>query len=225
MNKKHKKEVIVVLSILACVLMCGVEKILQPNFFHKSLYKILIFSLSVLLYALYAKEKIKIFAWKEINKKFLRKILGLVFFIYVGILIGYVLIQHHVEPELIKQSLWEKEKINGDNFIYVFFYISFINSFLEEFFFRGYIFGKLKEMGNLSFAYMFSALLFALYHISIIDSWFSPTISLYMILGLMVVGLFFDFLMQRAHTFAAPWFIHIAANLSINTVTMMILKK
>lgn len=100
MNKKHKKEVIVVLSILACVLMCGVEKILQPNFFHKSLYKILIFSLSVLLYALYAKEKIKIFAWKEINKKFLRKILGLVFFIYVGILIGYVLIQHHVEPEL-----------------------------------------------------------------------------------------------------------------------------
>ena len=84
MNKKHKKEVIVVLSILACVLMCGVEKILQPNFFHKSLYKILIFSLSVLLYALYAKEKIKIFAWKEINKKFLRKILGLVFFHLCG---------------------------------------------------------------------------------------------------------------------------------------------
>lgn len=58
MNKKHKKEVIVVLSILACVLMCGVEKILQPNFFHKSLYKILIFfSIRFVLYSTMPRKK------------------------------------------------------------------------------------------------------------------------------------------------------------------------
>lgn len=108
----------------------------------------------------------------------------------------------------------------------MYFFISVLSiRFWRSSFLEGYIFGKLKELGNLSFAYMFSTLLFALYHISIIDSWFSPTISLCMILGLMAVGLFFNFLMQRAHTFAAPWFIHIAANLSINTVAMMILKR
>lgn len=55
--------------------------------------------------------------------------------------------------------------VNADNFIYVALYISFINSLLEEFFFRGYVFLILKKDSSLKFAYGFSSLMFAFYHV------------------------------------------------------------
>ena len=78
--------------------------------------------------------------------------------------------------------------ITLDNFIYVTIYISFLNSFLEEFFYRGYAFITLKKHLNRKISYIFSASLFAIYHIGmILESFIFPDIIL------VVIGLFLGF--------------------------------
>ena len=69
-------------------------------------------------------------------------------------------------------SLSENIGVKSSNFIFVAIYISFANSLLEEFFFRGFAFLKLKEVSSRKFAYIFSALAFSIYHLAMMIGWF-----------------------------------------------------
>ena len=46
-----------------------------------------------------------------------------------------------------------EEYVKKANFVFVSIYISLANSFLEEFFFRGFSFFTLKKFSNMNFAY------------------------------------------------------------------------
>ena len=64
----------------------------------------------------------------------------------------------------ITGALTDNIGVNAENFIIVSLYISFINSLLEEVFFRGFAFINLKRITGRKFAYFFSAGIFAVYH-------------------------------------------------------------
>jgi membrane protease YdiL (CAAX protease family) len=90
-----------------------------------------------------------------------------------------------------------------------------INSFLEEFFFRGFVFLNVYETGNKGWAYLFSALLFALYHIAIFATWFNIPLMLLALFGLMVIGFVFNYLDTLSNNFLNSYLVHIFANLAI----------
>ena len=101
-------------------------------------------------------------------------------------------------------------------------YITLCNSFVEELFFRGFAFLALERAVGRRFAYAFSAAAFSVYHAAILDGWFSPLIFVLMLAGLFAGGLIFDFLADKSRTVYPSWFLHMAANLGINTIGLIL---
>jgi len=112
------------------------------------------------------------------------------------------------------------EGITPVTYPYVFAYIVLINAFLEELFFRGFIFINTFNLGFKRFAYMFSSVLFALYHIAMMNSWFSPGIFLLCLVGLIAAGMLFNELARRCENILGGFFVHLGANLAINLIGM-----
>lgn len=100
--------------------------------------------------------------------------------------------------------------------------ISFVNSFLEEFFFRGFSFLSLKECLNRNLAYTFSSAMFALYHIAMTVGWFSLPVVLLALLGLYIGGIIFNYINERFNTIYLSWLIHMFANFATNTIGYML---
>ena len=121
-------------------------------------------------------------------------------------------------------SLNETTGVNKNNFLYVSVYISFINSLLEEFFFRGFAFITLKKTVSKSFAYIFSSTLFALYHIAMMIGWFGVPVILISLVGLFAGGLIFDRFDDIKDNIILSWLIHMFANFSINTIGFILFR-
>ena len=216
-----RKSQIIISSIIACLIMFVVETYIKPGFVIKSLVKLVVFTSAVLAYVRTSSKGEVIF--KMIDRSKIKYLVILGFVVYYLLLGGYSVFKDFIDLEKIKQSLLEKEGVGRHNFIYVTLYISIINSFLEEMFFRGFIFKGLKDLGDAKLAYIFSSILFALYHIAIMGTWFSPWMLILLILGLVATGIFFDYMTERFGSFLAPWFVHAMANLAINTVGFFML--
>jgi len=118
----------------------------------------------------------------------------------------------------VTSSLTEGMGITADNFIWVAIYISIMNSFLEEFFFRGFGFITLKKYVNVRFAYFFSPVLFAIYHVGMLVGMFHPAVLALLMFGLIIGGLIFNALNDKLGNIYPSWFVHMAANFAINTI-------
>ena len=99
-------------------------------------------------------------------------------------------------------------------------YITFGNSLLEELFFRGFAFLALYRSGYKKLAWTFSAIAFALYHVSIMDGWFHPALLVLLTSGLACAGLLFNALDAKSQTIWPGWLVHMGANLAINTIAL-----
>ncbi len=137
--------------------------------------------------------------------------LGIMFII----LMTYLVLQMYIDLDLIAEELMKASSINPATFPFIALYIIFGNSFLEEYFFRGFIFLNLCQKGNKKLAYIFSALLFAIYHVTIFKSWFSPVIIILALIGLFIGGLIFNAINIRQKSIINSWIIHIFADVAI----------
>ncbi|MBE5886251.1 MAG: CPBP family intramembrane metalloprotease [Lachnospiraceae bacterium] len=222
-DKTKKLLTIIISAIIAVAVMCTVESILQPGYVWKSAVKITMFFGSVVLfYLLYRDEKLKNH-FKIKNKKAFA-VSSVIALLTIGVIIGAcALIQDYVDPAQIKDSLLNKEKVSVDNFLYVALYISAVNSFLEEIFFRGLLFLQVKKLGYRKLAYNLSAFFFAVYHIGIVSGWFNIWVFLLVIFLLYVAGVILNFAAEKCDSFLGSWVIHIAANIGINAIGCFVL--
>lgn len=99
------------------------------------------------------------------------------------------------------------------NLLLIDFHIIFINAFIEEFFFRGFIYYNLKEN---KYAILISSLLFALYHLFILTDWFNLIFSTGLLIGLMLVGMIFIKLNEKSKNIYPSWIVHMLANFALN---------
>ncbi len=104
--------------------------------------------------------------------------------------------------------------VNETTFLLAFAYIMFGNSLVEEYFFRGVVFRNAWDMSAI-FAYILSALMFSLYHITIFGTWFSGFVLWLALFGLFVGGLFFAWLYKKTGGIWWAWIFHIFADLTI----------
>ena len=101
-------------------------------------------------------------------------------------------------------------------------HISFLNSFLEEFFFRGYSFITLKKHTSRKFAYIFNSSLFSIYHIGMmIESFYLPTLIL-ATGGLFFAGCVFSYLNEKYNNIYPSWITHMFTNFGLNTVGLIL---
>lgn len=132
---KEKASGIIVLVIICCVFMALIETIIEPAYIVKSALKVAVFLLLPLVYAKITHTKL-LDEFFKIDKRGMMKLFVLGSFIYAVILGAYTLTKNFFDYASLVQSLSADQKVNSGSFIGVALYISFCNSFLEEFFFR-----------------------------------------------------------------------------------------
>ena len=217
MNKKSAYIIATVLVFSVAVDI--IDAVVQPNYFFKIPIKILFFlALPMSFFVVNKKE------FKEFKKIFVFKksgilkslLLGLA--VYAVIMSAYLLLRDIIDFSNVTSSLTNGMGITADNFIYVSLYISLMNSFLEEFFFRGYGFITLKKYTNRKFAYIFSSGIFAVYHIGMLIGMFGIGALSLLLFGLIAGGCIFNYLNETNENIYSSWFVHMFANFAINTV-------
>jgi len=220
-NNTKKTIVMISLILIACALMAIVDGIFKADYLVKSIIKLVLFLILPAVYALYDKE-IRIKDLFKRKKSGLKIAIPLCVSVYVVILGGYLLLRGVFDFSKITGTLTTNIGVNGENFIFVSLYISFVNSLLEEFFFRGFAFLTLKRITCRTFAYIFSAAIFAVYHVAMMISWFQLEVFFLVMLGLFVGGLLFNYLNEKSSTIYPSWFVHMFANFAINTVGFLL---
>jgi len=151
------------------------------------------------------------------DKKYMKRSFLLGFCVFAVILTVFMILRPFLDSTMIINAL-AKNGITGHNFPLVFVYIVLINAALEELFFRGFVFMTLYRMNYKRYAYVYSCLLFALYHVFILNNAVSPGIFIFCIAGLAVAGLFFNYLAVKCKSILGSLIVHISANLALNLI-------
>ncbi|MEQ6390562.1 CPBP family intramembrane glutamic endopeptidase [Bacillaceae bacterium S4-13-58] len=205
-------------SLTTVTILFIIEQVLVVDYLIKTLSKITLFSLTILLVHYFGKKKITYLSPKGIDKK-RRKIsisIGLgAFFILIA---AYLVLQSFIDFSVIENDLAQKNIIK-ESFLLIGLYITFGNSFLEEIYFRGFIFKNLQKT-NKKFAYFYSSFLFSIYHTAIFLTWFSPTLFLLALFGLFVIGLVFCWLNEHSTNIYNSWFVHVLADIAIILIAL-----
>lgn len=216
MNKK-KLSVLISLIVIFCIIMAVVDAFLMADYAVKSVIKFVLFLVLPVLYSLYDKT-IDLKSIFKMNKKGIITAVVLGVAVYVVILGAYIIFKDVFDFSMITSALTKNIGVSKDNFVYVSIYISFVNALLEEFFFRGFAFLTLKRMSSASFAYIFSAAVFSIYHVAMMIGWFSIWLFLLVLIGLFIGGLIFNFLNDRTGNIYTSYLVHMFANFAINTI-------
>ncbi len=203
--------------ILGCIVMAYVDAILRPEYVVKSTIKIITFvGISLSLIKIIPNLNYKtLFA---VNKKGVPVTVALSGAIFSVILLSYFLLGSFFDLTAITESLTESMAITADNFIFVSVYIAIVNSFLEEFFFRGVAFLKLRDHAPKWVAHAFSSIVFSLYHVAMMIWWFDIALFALMVLALIIGGLIFNVLSDMYDNIYLSWMVHMFANIAINIV-------
>ena len=219
MKERSIRIIGIVLAVTALLAVTMTEQFLRPGYLVKSIVKFGTFLGAILLYTAVAKKKI----FEVIRLKKLKKagiLFVSIFIFFAGIAGLFFLLKGKMDLNVIRQSLLEKEQLTKQNCIFAFLYIIVVNSFLEEAFFRGFLFGLFKNKWVGAFI---ANILFSAYHIVIIGTWFNPFIFILCISGLVAVGLFLQWLSGKFETIAASWLVHASANIAINVIGALII--
>ena len=221
MNKKrsYSKKLYIILSVIVFSLaVTFIDAVVRPPYFSKIPIKVIFFlALPMLFFVIWREE------WDGFRKLFRFRKNGLWVAFLLGIAVfgvilgGYFLLRGVIDFSSVTSSLGKNMGITAKNFLWVALYISIMNSFLEEFFFRGFCFFSLRPLG-LPFAYAASALLFSAYHVAFMDGWLSPVIFALSLLGMAIGGAIFAFLNHKTESLLPSYFVHMASNLATNLI-------
>ena len=214
---KKQGIMIILITIFACLCMGIVDAVIQPGYFIKSVFKLVLFLGLPLIYTCFNKD-FDIKSLFKLHKNGLFTALGMGIILYGVVLGAFFLFRNIFDFSKLTTSLTSSTGVDKNNFIFVAIYISFINSFLEEFFFRGFAFLKLKNEIPKKLAYSISALLFALYHIAMMIGWFDFSVILLAIMGLFIGGIIFNFFNEKYNNIYLSWIIHMFTNFATNTI-------
>ena len=215
-----KRKTSIMLSVfIFSIAITLIDAFVHPEYFLKIPIKIVFFLALPMIFFIRNKEAFKDFKKLFVFKKSgILKALLLGIGVYTVIVSGYFLTRNIFDYSNVTSSLTEGMGITADNFIYVSLYISLMNSFLEEFFFRGYGFITLKKYTSPKIAYIFSSALFAVYHVGMLIGMFNFGVLLLLLLGLIIGGCIFNYLNELNGNIYPSWFVHMFANFAINTV-------
>ncbi|MCI9625206.1 MAG: CPBP family intramembrane metalloprotease [Clostridia bacterium] len=216
----NKQNAYIVTSIfIFSIIVSLIDAVVHPNYFVKIPIKILFFLVFPMIFFVVNKKDFNEFKKLfRFQKSGILKSLFLGIAVYTVIILGYILARNIIDFSDVTSNLTEGMGITANNFIYVSLYISLMNSFLEEFFFRGYGFITLKKYTTRKFAYLFSSLIFAIYHVGMLIGMFHISALILLLVGLVIGGCIFNYLNELNDTIYPSWFVHMFANFAINTV-------
>ncbi len=219
---KKTKIAILIMVAVCCVIMALIDGVIQPGYWAKSGIKLALFLAVPLIFSRLDKNVLISSLFRFEKKSFgLAAAAGAA--VFAVILGGYFALRDVFDFSGIVTSLTDGAGVGKHNFIFVAIYIAVVNSFLEEFFFRGFAFLTLKRCASRPFAYIFSAAAFSLYHVAMMIGWFGFGLWLLVMLGLVAGGVIFNYFNERSGTVYPSWLVHMCANLAINIIGIILI--
>ena len=223
----RRQRLIVCLVVLGCLAAWWGQEI-ALGYWYRAFLKLLGFGLCMGVYGLLTTSSVSfadsspargepsIFSPPDRKSLKTAGILALAVFLFLTV--AYMLLAPWLDLSAIPEKLRYND-VTAENFPLIAAYITLGNSLLEELFFRGFAFLTLRNYTSEKFAYFFSALAFALYHVSILDGWFHPVWFGLFLVGLAVGGLIFNFLGRKGSLWCG-WLVHMAADAAIMLIGM-----
>lgn len=221
---KKKAWLSVTLVCVACAVMAVVDGVIQPGYLVKSGVKIALFLLLPLGYALLCRDD-GIRDWLRPRKQGLALALGAGIGVYALVLGAYLFFRDVFDFSALTGTLTAATGVDRDNFLYVAVYISFVNSLLEEFFFRGFACLGLGRICSERFAFFFSAAAFSLYHAAMMIGWFDWYVFVLALAGLFAGGMIFNWFDKKDGSIYLSWLIHMFANFATNTIGFLLFQE
>ncbi len=217
-----KTRYIIMTSSISIIILFLLEQVFHSNYLGITIIKIFLFFLIPLLVIKYIKKEALRDALRLDEKNNLRygMLLGIVGFFLIFLI--YFLVKNSIDVSKINDTM-EQYRVTKTNFILIALYVIFVNSLLEEFYFRGFIFLNMYENSHKKIAYVYSGMLFSLYHIANFITWFTVPLILLTVFLLFIVGLFFNFVNTFSKNFLNSWIIHILADISLMIIGYMII--
>ncbi len=204
------KKPVILYPFISILILLWIEQGIEVTYIWKTLAKIILFAVLPLIYIIRMNGNI-------LNKQQLKKshlvdpfILG--FLTMVTIMGAFILFRNQIDLATLKMDLETRVGVNMSNFPFVALYILFGNSFLEEFFFRGWLVDLLQKT---KWQWYMPSFLFAIYHIAIFLPWFDWPILLIAVIGLLIGGLLFQWLNKASGTIYPGWIVHISADIGV----------
>lgn len=207
----------VLLVLVCCGIMALIETVIEPAYAVKSAAKAAVFLLLPFLFSKAARITLFDHSF-ALDKKDIIKLLTLGALIYAVIMGGYGLTTGIFDYASLVRSLSADQKVDNNSFLWVALYISFGNSFLEEFLFRYISFLQLSKYTAKKTAYLFSSVVFAVYHIAMLAASFPLPLLLLVLIGLTAGGLIFDYVDEKSSSIYNSWIIHMFADFAIMTI-------
>jgi len=206
-----KQFFIIIYSIIFVIALYFADQVLEISYFYKVILKILLILLSLFISKFIYGIKSNFLKPKKLYKYKIGFILSIISFI--SIFIVFFLLKDWIDLNTIKNDFVNKYQLDGMKFFIASFYLIFINAFLEEYFFRGFIFFNII---NKKFAYFFSSILFSIYHLSNFINWFDkPIVLIVPLVGLFIVGIIFNYLCSLTEDVFHSYIPHLFADLAI----------
>ncbi len=220
LSPKLQRIAMIGIVLLGVIVISILDAIVHPPYLVKSLIKIVLFLGLPLLYSHLFHPQLQLSALFRLSggKKALRDAALWGIGIFALIIGAYAAIGHLFDFSQFTHNLETSMGITRQNFIFVVLYISFCNSLLEEFFFRGFACLKLQTLCSKRFAYLFSAVCFALYHTAMMWVAFDPALVFLALAGLVVGGFIFSYFNEKYGNLYISWLIHMGANFAINGI-------
>lgn len=197
------------------------DKILTYRYWITASLKVSIFLLTILFYFILTKDD-NILCYLKKPKKLRKTTRVLILLTFLTITIGYLISSLFFDYKQVVTGLKE-QNITLKNFKYIFVYIVFINSLLEEIFFRGFANILLAKYIGENKATIFSSLMFAIYHIAIMESMFNIGMMVLLVVGLFIVGFIFSYLNNKNKNIYNSYLVHMVANITLNAIALLLL--
>jgi membrane protease YdiL (CAAX protease family) len=195
------------------------------NYLFSSLYKIIF--LAPLFYRLIIEKRTfrKALA-KHFSLNVLKKYFGLMALYGIGFAFIFVLtffiLEKYLDFQIIVSKLQEAASINLGNLIFIGIYIIFVNSLLEEFFWRGFLFKHLRESIKPWMAYALTGIAFSFYHIMFYYNWFNVVFLIIATLGLAAYATAMNLIFQKYKDLFSCWLVHGIADMAMIFVAFQV---
>jgi membrane protease YdiL (CAAX protease family) len=142
-------------------------------------------------------------------------ILGL----YYGALQGTPYLQH--TPAQLQAKLADFGADEPTRFLALAVFISFVHSFLEEYYWRWFVYGEMRQLVPIVVAMIVSSLAFMAHHVVVLAVYFPGrflTAALPLSLGIAIGGIFWCWLYERTGSIFATWISHFLIDIAIMIV-------
>ncbi len=211
---------IIIYSLLSIVALIVLEQVLEFTYIPKQVLRITLFVV-IPLFGIYVLRKSNLRKEIKLEKPTLKELkipLLVSIVIFVGTIGGYLMLQFMFDAEYVIRG-GEELGIRPDNVLIWGFYLSFINSLVEEFFFRGYIFYTLEKK-SYKLAIIISSLLWSIYHVIIFVTIFPIYTVIFTLVGLFIIGVLLAYINKFGKSFLNSWLVHIVADIAVVIVLL-----